>query len=297
MLPATIQPGHRLGIERRATTTTTTTGGRRWIQDGVGHHLHAAHWVPIHGRFNRRQRIRDIPSIHRQHRLNGDVDVRIVSQAFVVGAERSVAGLVERLAGANRLNPHARLTVLHQLAGQHRVECTESLERPQRVKPREEIRRRPRHRAECRHDGELVLLEDQQLLRHLAPPPVRVPRMNDETPAQLVVHLAHPNGWWRDTAQQLLVLKQDKSVVPALRTMARTSSNLLARFHALWTLEGLGALDAALSRQLMEDRQPRMRIQAIRASETLYKAGDRSLGADYERLTEIRTSTSPFKRC
>ena len=118
---------------------------------------------------------------------------------------------------------------------------------------------------------------------------LRVPRMNDETPAQLVVHLAHPNGWWRDTAQQLLVLKQDKSVVPALRTMVVRHvrrRNLLARFHALWTLEGLGALDAALSRQLMEDRQPRMRIQAIRASETLYKAGDRSLGADYERLTE-----------
>ena len=128
---------------------------------------------------------------------------------------------------------------------------------------------------------------------------LRVPRMNDETPAQLVVHLAHPNGWWRDTAQQLLVLKQDKSVVPAPRTMARNpppsaspaeasggGGNLLARFHALWTLEGLGALDAALSRQLMEDPRPRMRIQAIRASETLYKAGDRSLGADYERLTE-----------
>ena len=42
------------------------------------------------------------------------------------------------------------------------------------------------------------------------------PRMLNETPAQLVAHLSHPNGWWRDTAQQLLVLKQDKSVAPAL---------------------------------------------------------------------------------
>ena len=33
----------------------------------------------------------------------------------------------------------------------------------------------------------------------------------------------HPNGWWRDTAQQLLVLKQDKSVVPALQTIVKTS--------------------------------------------------------------------------
>ena len=28
------------------------------------------------------------------------------------------------------------------------------------------------------------------------------PRMLEETPAQLVKHLSHPNGWWRDTAQK-----------------------------------------------------------------------------------------------
>ena len=31
----------------------------------------------------------------------------------------------------------------------------------------------------------------------------------------------------------------------------------------------------------MKDANPRMRIQAIRASESLYKAGDRSFDADY----------------
>ena len=93
--------------------------------------------------------------------------------------------------------------------------------------------------------------------------------------AQLVPHLSHQNGWWRDTAQQLLVQRQDKSVVPALQNIVRTSDNLVARFHALWTLEGLGALDAALVREQMKDSNPRMRVQAIRASETLYKAGDR----------------------
>ena len=80
-------------------------------------------------------------------------------------------------------------------------------------------------------------------------------------------HLEHPNGWWRDTAQKLLVLKQDKSVVPTLKTMARTSANQLARIHALWTLEGLGSLDAALVRELMKSPDPLIRIQAIRASE------------------------------
>jgi mono/diheme cytochrome c family protein len=111
-------------------------------------------------------------------------------------------------------------------------------------------------------------------------------RMYEETPAQLVAHLTHPNGWWRDTAQRILILKQDKSVVPALEQMARSSDNLVARFHALWTLEGLGALDAGLVRQEMKDSNPRMRIQAIRASETLYKAGDKSFADDYRAMTK-----------
>jgi mono/diheme cytochrome c family protein len=120
------------------------------------------------------------------------------------------------------------------------------------------------------------------------------PRMVDETPAQLVVHLSHQNGWWRDTAQQLLVLKQDKSVVPALQAMVRAvragsdpaPTPLVARFHALWTLEGLNALDLALVREEMKDSNPRMRVQAIRASETLYKGGARGLADDYRAMTK-----------
>ena len=110
------------------------------------------------------------------------------------------------------------------------------------------------------------------------------PKMLSETPAQLVAHLSDPNGWWRDTAQQLLVLKQDKSVVPALQKLARSSTDQLARIHALWTLDGLGATDAALVRQLMEDKDAQIRIQAVRASETLYKGGDKSFAADYKKL-------------
>jgi mono/diheme cytochrome c family protein/glucose/arabinose dehydrogenase len=112
------------------------------------------------------------------------------------------------------------------------------------------------------------------------------PQMYAETPAQLVAHLAHPSGWWRDTAQKLLVLRRDVSVEPALRAMAQTSTNQLARIHALWTLEGLGRLDAALARTLMKDADPKIRIQALRASETLFKAGDQSFAADYRAMTK-----------
>jgi mono/diheme cytochrome c family protein len=68
--------------------------------------------------------------------------------------------------------------------------------------------------------------------------------------------------------------------------MARNSPAVLGRFHALWTLEGLGALDAAVTRELLRDFNPLVRVQAIRASETLYKAGDKSLVDDYRRLAE-----------
>ena len=114
------------------------------------------------------------------------------------------------------------------------------------------------------------------------------PRMLEEGAAELVRHLQDGNGWWRDTAQQLLVLRQDKSVVPALRTMATDSSNQLARIHALWTLEGLGAADATIVRSLMRDNDEQIRIQAIRVSETMYKAGDRSFASDYVAMTRDR---------
>ncbi len=117
-------------------------------------------------------------------------------------------------------------------------------------------------------------------------PDFAAPKMYSETPAQLVGHLTHPNGWWRDTAQRLLILKQDKSVVPALEQLVRSSDTLVARFNALWTLEGLNALSPALVREAMKDKEPRMRVQAARASETLYKAGDKTFADDYRTLAK-----------
>ncbi|HXW04230.1 MAG TPA: PVC-type heme-binding CxxCH protein [Vicinamibacterales bacterium] len=114
----------------------------------------------------------------------------------------------------------------------------------------------------------------------------RQPRMLDETPGQLVAHLSHPNGWWRDTAQQLIVLSQDRSVVPALEELIRTTKSPLARIHALWTLEGLSAVGPALVQSLLREESPRIRIHATRVSESLYKAGDRSLVSDVRALTQ-----------
>lgn len=110
------------------------------------------------------------------------------------------------------------------------------------------------------------------------------PRMYEETSTELVRHLAHPNGWWRDQAQQNLILRQDKSVVIALEKMLSNSTNELARIHAMWTLEGLGGLKIQTVKELLKDSNPNIQIQALRASEMLYKYGSKELATDYRNL-------------
>jgi len=114
--------------------------------------------------------------------------------------------------------------------------------------------------------------------------PATAPEMLNDTPEQLVAHLSHPNGWWRDTAQKLLVLKNDKAIAPALEETAKNSDNELARLHAIWTLEGIGALNAEFARELFAADTPAVRKAAIRASETLIKSGDDSLAQDIAAL-------------
>ncbi len=107
------------------------------------------------------------------------------------------------------------------------------------------------------------------------------PRMLDQKPADLVQYLGHPNGWWRDKAQQLIVLSGDTSVGSALTKLARSGENMNARIHAIWSLEGLGLLTADLVRELAADPETRIRIQALRAGETLYKKGNSGLQGLY----------------
>jgi len=83
---------------------------------------------------------------------------------------------------------------------------------------------------------------------------------------ELVRTLGHANGWHRRTAQRLLVEKQDRTAVPALRALAK-SENPLARLHALWTLEGLGALEAADVERGLKDSNAGVREHAVRLSE------------------------------
>jgi len=93
------------------------------------------------------------------------------------------------------------------------------------------------------------------------------PRMLDEASATLVQHLAHPNGWWRDNAQKLLVIRGDRTVASALREMMTNHESELARMHAMWTLHGLDLWTVADALTCLADEDPSCRAAAIRAGE------------------------------
>ena len=93
------------------------------------------------------------------------------------------------------------------------------------------------------------------------------PSLSAATAAQLVQTLAHPNGWWRDTAQQLLILRGETSTAPALKMLVRSAPDWRTRLHALWTLDGLGQIDTASVDLALVDVSPDVRAAGIRISE------------------------------
>jgi putative membrane-bound dehydrogenase-like protein len=60
--------------------------------------------------------------------------------------------------------------------------------------------------------------------------------------ARLVETLRHPDAWWREAAQRLLIDRRDSAATALVHHLARSSNDAITRIHSLWTLEGLGRL-------------------------------------------------------
>jgi glucose/arabinose dehydrogenase len=87
------------------------------------------------------------------------------------------------------------------------------------------------------------------------------------SPAELVAMMGHPNGWRRDTAQRLLVERGARSAVPALVALAERAADERTRLHALWTLDGIDAIQPATVLRALEDSARDVRVSAIRIAE------------------------------
>ena len=110
------------------------------------------------------------------------------------------------------------------------------------------------------------------------------PNLLNETSANLLQYLGHPNGWWRDNAQKLIITRGDQSVVPALKSIAMGQKGVsgndtshLARIHALWTLEGLDSIDKATLVHALNDPNPQVRKTAVWISDAYLKKNDNQM--------------------
>ena len=94
------------------------------------------------------------------------------------------------------------------------------------------------------------------------------PNLLEASTAELVEMLEHPNQWWRTEAQRLLVDRQDESaaVEASLRLLSGETS-AATRIHALWTLDGLGALEDSTVVEALGDPHQAVRKQVIRLAE------------------------------
>lgn len=100
------------------------------------------------------------------------------------------------------------------------------------------------------------------------------PQMLSKSSSELIQYFHHPNGWWRDMAQQLLVLRNDPSVTAELKKMATDESQApLARIHAMWTLEGTNSIDQQTLLQTLKSSDPKVRKNAVWLSEPLISKG------------------------
>jgi mono/diheme cytochrome c family protein len=112
------------------------------------------------------------------------------------------------------------------------------------------------------------------------------PQMLGKSATELVPFLAHENGWWRDTAQQLIIDSGDLSAVSALNAMAGDQEKPLGQIHALWTLEGLGALNTTAISAALEFEDPHVLEMAIRLAELLAPSDAAKLMPRMAKLSE-----------
>jgi mono/diheme cytochrome c family protein len=116
--------------------------------------------------------------------------------------------------------------------------------------------------------------------------------LSSRSSGQLVQLLDDPRKWYRDHARRLLGERRDRSVVPALRRLARESRGQLA-LEALWTAYQIAGMDPEWALQLLTHGDAPVRLWAVR----LLHSGEPTLRALRETMVALaRTEPDPEVR-
>lgn len=91
--------------------------------------------------------------------------------------------------------------------------------------------------------------------------------MDKASPEELLSKLSHKNAWWRMNAQRLIVDQRPESLIPQLKDLAISGESPMGRLHALWTLQGIGALDQETVASSLKDPVAGIRENAVKLAE------------------------------
>jgi mono/diheme cytochrome c family protein/glucose/arabinose dehydrogenase len=97
--------------------------------------------------------------------------------------------------------------------------------------------------------------------------PKKSPKLSAASDSELIDYLSHKDGWYRDMAQRLLVERNSAASVGELEELVRNGKSELGRFHALWTLEGMGKVNPELLLEVAKSDTDLLKATALRQLE------------------------------
>jgi putative membrane-bound dehydrogenase-like protein len=130
--------------------------------------------------------------------------------------------------------------------------------------------------------------EDRGRIYRIYPKGIRprpIARLNQLSVEQLVTALDSPNGPQRDSAQKLLLWRNDPSAVRPLQRLASESRDPKTRLQSLSALDAMNALPIETIRLALHDDHPAIRREALKWAEPRAK-DDPALIDDAVKLTE-----------
>jgi len=91
--------------------------------------------------------------------------------------------------------------------------------------------------------------------------------LSKKTAVELVKLLENENGWYRRTAQRLLLHRQAKEAVPALHELISKGKLPEAKVHALWLLDGMQSVGSEEIVRTLKDANAGVRENGIRVAD------------------------------
>jgi putative membrane-bound dehydrogenase-like protein len=89
------------------------------------------------------------------------------------------------------------------------------------------------------------------------------PKLSKTESIKLVELLEHPNQWWRQQAQRLLIERQDRTILPAVKKLFTESKSPAGRLHIIFLLEALGEMDFDILKKALKEKEAGVRENAL----------------------------------